>query len=671
MSDSFGATDLDADMPGIGAAPGNARGAPQGLPSQLQALVQHFSGSQGKPNPKFLPPPPGPGGGQQKPPKLGPVDPPAPGAYAMAPVPANAPRPPRAFSPYMRPVPRDSDQWGQEEAFPRLPASFELHGMYQQLGGYFGQHGGFSSAPMGRGMAAYSAAYQEAFQKGQDQKMKMAQEQIKLHAAKLAELEDLRLTGYADVFAMHKEMGDGEQSLHDDLWKKAVEGGDPDVTTMLEHGASAEKVRRYLADHEANIRALKAANAKSSEQDAQDAQYGLAPAREPSSGGGGDDGSVYGRYAPGATPGSAAAPAGGQVAGPGAPSGDPGRAKDVGDPLADKPAADPDDKRSDNQKLIDAGAWEMVTGFKPTGAEYGKMTSTIMAKRKLQMQEQLKAIAADPNLNRDGKHPEEVLDAVRKQVPEAVPLLDQYAKYREGPGVGGRSSTGGPEASMWGMFTPLASKMYPGDKETGVGAFNPDNLQAIHQFRDPNGQTQKQLQRVGPTVAAANQLIADLNKLPPEDRQNLTLDSIKAKMLGGNPLYRAIWANWLNYNQDVNALSVPGGSVTETVLSEQQVPWYSSSAEYLAVIREHIGVAESRVDEFHNTWKQYGSPDPMPGLNRSAEEQIPRIKRLDLQTGMLPGDRRKAKDGKTYEYTGKDMDNPDADANWKVVSASP
>ena len=666
MSDSFGATDLDADMPGIGAAPGNVRGAPQGLPSQLQALVQHFSGSQGKPNPKFLPPAPGPGGGQQKAPKLGPVDPPDRGAYAMAPVPANAPHPPPAFNPYIPPVPRDSDQWGKPEPFPRLPQTFELPGMYQNLGGYFGQHGGFASAPMGRGMAAYSVAYQEAFQKGQEQKMRMSMEQVKLHAAQLEDLEQARSIEYADVFARHHEMGDGPTATHDDLWKVAVQHGDKDVIAMIEGGASAEKIRRFLADHEAHIRALGAANAKTSEQDAQDAQYGLAPARD----GGGQGGGVYDPYGAGATGGGAAAPAGGQVAGPGAPSGDPGRAKNVGDP--EKPAEDdPSDTRDENRKLIDGGAWDMVEGYKPDGAQYGKMTQTMMAKRKLQMEQSLKQIAADPNLNRDGKHPEEVLDAVRKAVPEAANTLDQYSKYEEGPGVGGRSSTGGPEAAMWGLMNPLAAKMYPGDKETGVGAFNPDNLQAIHQFRDPNGQTQKQIQRVGPTVAAAQQLIADLNKLPPEDRQNLTLDSIKAKMLGGNPTYRAIWANWLNYNQDVNALSVPGGSVTETVLSEQQVPWFSSSAEYLAVIREHIGVAESRVDEFHNTWKQFGSPHPMPGLNKEAEAQIPRIKRLDLQTGMLPGDRRKAKDGKTYEYTGKNMENPDADENWKTVSATP
>jgi hypothetical protein len=647
MSDTFGATDLDADLPGIGAAPGNARGAPQGLPSQLQALVQHFAQtSQGKPNPKFLPPPPGQGGGQQKAPKLGPVDPPAPGAYAMAPVPANAPRPPRGFNPYMRPLPRDSSQWGEPEPFPRLPQSFELPGMYQQLGGYFAQHGGFASAPVANGLAGQSKEYQEGYMKGQDWKMKMAQEQVKLHAAQLEDLERTRAIEYADVFARHRAEGDNNPTaVHDDLWKVAVEHGDKDVQTMIENGDSAEKVRRFLAEHEANIRALGAANKKSDEQEAVEAQAGLAPARDEGGGGG-----VYDRYAPGAT-GGGAAPAGGQVAGPGAPAGD-NRAKDVGDPLS----PDKDDTRSEGQKLIDGGAWSMVTGFKPDNAQYSKPTQTKMAIRKIQMENALRNIAADPNINRDGKHPEEVIDAVRKQVPEAAGLFDQYSRYEAGPGVAGRSSSGGPEASMWGLFNPLAEKMYPGDRETGVGAFNPDNLQAIHQFRDPNGQTQKQLQRVGPTVTAAERLITNINKLSPEERQNLSLDTIKAKMLGGSPIHRAIWADWLNYNQDVNALSVPGGSVTETLLSENQVPWYSSSAEYLAVIREHIDVAGSRVDEFKGTWNQLNPRAQMPGQNTRAEAEITRIQRLDVATGMLPGDRRKAKDGKTYEYTGKNMD---------------
>jgi hypothetical protein len=633
MSDTFGASDLNADTPGLGPQSGNVRGPPVQLPSALQGLAKHFTQQSGAQKP--APGPPGPGG-QQKKPKLGSTDPPMRDARSIAPLPANAPQPPSSFTPTLPSLPRDSSQWGQPEAFPRLPQTFELPGMYRNLGGYFAQHGAFASAPLGAGLAGASKEYIDGYMKGQDWKMKMAKEQIGLHAAQLEELEQARSIKYADVFNRYQVEGDKDpQGLRDDIERVAVESGDKDVIAMLENGDSAEQIRRFLAKHEANIRDLSKVNKKQDEQDAQDAQYGLAPARR-------EDEGAYG----------------------------PETTRPPGVP--DKTGEPPKDERDDNQRLIDAGAWDMVEGYKPTGSEYGKMTQTMMAKRKLEMERSLKEIAADPNLNKDGQHPEEVLDAVRKAVPEAANTLDQYSKYEEGPGVGGRSSTGGPEAQMWGLMNPLAAKMYPGDKATGVGAFNPDNLQAIHQFRDPNGQTQKQVQRIGPTVEAATQLISALNKLPPEDRQNLTMGAIKAKMLGGDPLYRAIWANWLNYNQDVNALSVPGGSVTETLLSENQVPWYSSSAEYLSVIREHIGVAASRVDEFHNSWKQYGSPAPMPGLNRAAEEQIPRIRRLDVATGMLPGDRRTAKDGKTYEYTGKNIDDRNAAENWKVVkNASP
>jgi hypothetical protein len=69
MTDAFGATNLDADMPGLGPQTGNVRGPPVQLPSQLHALVQHFAGTQGKPNPQSQPPAPGAGAGAQKKPQ--------------------------------------------------------------------------------------------------------------------------------------------------------------------------------------------------------------------------------------------------------------------------------------------------------------------------------------------------------------------------------------------------------------------------------------------------------------------------------------------------------------------------------------------------------------------------------------------------------------------------
>jgi hypothetical protein len=278
MSDIFGATDLDADMPGLGPQTGNVRGPPVSLPSQLHALAQRVGQppQQGQSGSKPPSPPQGQGGKPPKP-RLGSTDPPDPTAYSYAPVPANVPRTPPGFTPYTMPIPRDSSQWNKPEPYPRQPQSFELPGLFQKMGGYFAQHGGAAGAPLGATSAAYAAAYQEAYMKGQEWKMRQAKEQLTLSNAKLADVERARQIDYADKFSAYQVMGGGDPTeLHDELWKVAVEHGDKDVQALLERGASAEEVRRFLADHEAHIRALEAANSKSAEQDSEDAKrWGL------------------------------------------------------------------------------------------------------------------------------------------------------------------------------------------------------------------------------------------------------------------------------------------------------------------------------------------------------------------------------------------------------------
>jgi hypothetical protein len=657
MSDTFGASDLNADMPGLGPQPGNVQGRPQQLPSQLQGLVKHFfQQSQGNPNPKFLPPPPGPGGGQKKP-QLGSTDPPDPGARILAPLPTNAPQPPSSFSPYMRPPPRDDNQWGQSEPYPRLPESFELHGIYQGSGNYFAQHGAFASAPVGAGLALWSAEYQKAFREGQDQKMRLSLEQIKLHSAQLEELERTRSIKYADVFARHRAEGDNDPTgVHDDLWKVAVENGDQDVMRMIENGDSAEKVRRFLAEHEANIRALSAANKKFDEQEAVEAQAGLAPARD--EGGGAGGGGVYDRYAPGAT-GGGAAPAG-QVAGPGAPS--DARAPGVGDPLAkDKPAEDdPSDTRSEGQKLIDGGAWDMVEGSKPTGADYSKATTTRMAIRKI-----------------DGNHPEEVLDAVRKAVPEAASKLDQYAHYRDGPGIGGRSSSGGPEANMWGLFSPLATKMYPGDKTTGEGVFSGDNFTKRIRFAD-NTQYQTTLRRVATSSEGGAQIIAAANGLPASASDPNVFKRAMAQAMNegtGDERYVALANAVKRYQAEMNVVIRGGvGGQGETMENLRTVnPIFATPTNYRIIVAQDAQLAQASVNSFKHQYKQMGG-GPMPGLDPDAEAQLHDLANMDPVHQVEPGQVVPGKewsDGKArvwlgpFDNRGRLRQNPDD--NWDLA----
>ena len=639
MSDTFGASDLNQDLPGLGPQTGNVRGPPVQLPSQLQSLVQHFvQTSQGQPNPKFLPPPPGQP--QGKPPRLGSTDPPYRSAYAMAPVPANAPRPPPSFTPYMPPVPRNSSQWGQPEQFPRLPQSFELPGMYQNLGGYFGQHGGFASAPLGAGMAAYSKAYMDAFQKGQEYKMQMAQEQVKLHAAQLIDLEQTRSTAYADVFARHQAMGDDPTATHDDLWKVAVEHGDKDVMAMIEGGASAEQVRRFLAQHEANIRALKAANTKSTEQEEADGLYGLKP---PGGGGG-----VYDRYAPGAN-----TPATG--AGPGAPSADT-RAPGVGDPRAPDKTKPSEDEIPDVLKGIDpamaSAALAIYRGETPQGM--GKVDAAHAVKYANMLRDETAKILADPNLK-----PGQYVDAVRKRLgPEAAAAMQGIEDYRLPPG----SASGyGKQADYLRGLETIINKDRPHDPAHGVRGFVADYYAQRHLFTSSVGNNTILLR----TKDMANQMDNINNDLMVVQKK-LEKRGVKAtdidlhgalELLGADPDMSRLMSDLGSYSTAYNVV-VSGGH--STLGGSEAVDQYFKSYAPLATIRNvikgHVPSAQGILQGMHANWESIGGkPDDMPKGDLTVERRIDDVGKMDVVTGATPYNQIVNHNGVALKWTGKNQ----------------
>lgn len=628
MSDTFGATGLDADMPGLGPQSGNVRGPPVQLPSALQGLAQHALG-QGRPQ---FPPPPGQGGHRGKPPQLGSTDgPPDQTARSFAPVPANAPRPPPRFTPYLQPPPRDSNQWGQQEPFPRLPQSFELLGMYHQLGGYFAQHGGFASAPMGAGMAAYSKAYQDAFQKGQDWKMRMAKEQVAMHAAQLEDLERTRSVEYADTFAEYNALDGGDingVSLHDALWKTAVEHGDKDVIAMLEGGASAEQVRRFLAQHESNIRALGAANKKSEEGDAESALWGLKP--DPS---GDTQTNPYGA--------------------PTAQSGDRG-----------EPSGDRGEPQS-GESLIHTGAVKIFKGYEPGGYVPPKVKNA-MALEAADMDRRTDAILSDPNIK-----PDQIIPEVRKQLgPDVASDLEGYSQYRSGPGATGQSS-GGKEQDYWSKLGSLAERARPGDPAHGLPGWSKSTYQAVRDFREEAQKPNSPIQRIPTSVEAANNVRADLAAIQGRDGSTADVSPENLSGLAGkDPLYAQLKIDWIRYNEDIDVLTrgTPSVGMAEQAINTMpQIPYFGSIAGYRAAVRRDMDQAKSRVDQLHNTWSQYQTGDIMPGFNPRAEQDMDGIRKMDFQTGALPGQVVTHPDGTKFRYLGVNPEDPGDRSNWDIV----
>ena len=673
MSDSFGATDLDADMPGLGPQTGNVRGPPQGLPSQLQALVQHFSQqSQGKPNPKFLPPTPGQGGQPQKP-RLGSTDPPDPSAQAYAPIPANAPRPPPSFTPFIKSIPRDHSQWGQDEAFPRLPQSFELPGMYQNLGSFFAQNGSFRTAPMGAGTAAYAAAYQEAFQKGQQEKMRMAKEQLVLHRYQLEDQTDAEISGYRDIYNEYAEMAGrdptkmatqtvGGVSMHDAIWRKAVELGDKPIIAMLEDGASAEKVMRFQQDREARLQDLKKANAKSAQEDAAAELYGLKPSQQQQE-----------QTSPWETmrSGGALAPAAPGAAPPARTPAEPGatpdaRAKGVGDPLEPDKAAekDADDIDDPVAKQRHDAAVEVFKGFEPKDIPAQWLPYAGVEARNLEDK-----VGNIVNLAKQGKiKPEDVIPEIRKQVSGKVADDAQSILDYKMPGVGGGGQgggQGGKEQNYKTLLGNVATVVKPTtDKSPG---WNAANYQAQERFRtDVN--TQTVILRSNSLAADGGAVLSDLKELerkgvPPE---GINFDGI-LKYAGRDPTYAKLAGDWKAYNDAFNTVVTGGRHVESGAQSQESVApvSYASPAAFRAAIKGHMNDALGYLDGEHKRWESIGGTETnMPSYNPKTEQQLRDMKDMDYLTGTMPGQTYTNHKGVTKTWVGGNL-NPYDPSNWK------
>jgi hypothetical protein len=670
MSDTFGATDLNDDMPGIGAAPGNVRGAPVQLPSQLQGLVKHFfQQAQGKPNPKFLPPAPGPGGGQKKP-ELGSTDPPDPTARSIAPVPANAPQPPAKFSPYMPSMPRDHSQWGQPDAFPRLPRTFELHGIYQGLGSYFAQNGSFASAPLGAGLMSGSKEYQDAFMKAQEWKMRMAKEQVGLNSAKLEEVETRSSVEFADLYNMYSEKGGdpntqtiGGRTLHDALWAKAVELGNKNVIAMLEDGQSSEKVYRYLADHEARVRDLRNANTKQTEADAAAELYGLHPQ--------GAKTDPYDRdFGGGAATTRPAAPTAPGAAGPGAPSGDKDtRAPGVGDPLDKKPSdegGNADDIGDPEQKRMHDASISVLKGIEPQDIPksvlpYAGINARTMRDKMGDIMDAAK---------RGEIAPDRVIPEIRKQIGGQVANdLQSVLDYRM-PGVGGGGQgggTGGKEGDYKALLGNIAAVMDPGDPAKGRGGWVAANYQAQERFRtDVN--TQTVILRSNSLAADGTAVLSDLKEL---ERQGVKTDGLNLEGILGyaarNPTYAKLAGDWKAYNDAFNTVVTGGRHVESGALSQESVApvSYASPAAFRAAIKGHMNDALGYLDGEHKRWESIGGKEHnMPSYNPDTEKQLRNIRDMDYLTGTFPGQTYTNKNGVTKTWVGGNL-NPYDPSNWK------
>jgi hypothetical protein len=659
MSDIFSpqedGSELQGDTPGIGAAPSAPRGVPSALAGLANSFQQLFSG---RPAPQAARPGPSPfqfPGRSQIP--QGPEQDQGPrqtGTTSSLALPKGSPQPRDRFTPYVPTLPRHFSQWGQPEPFPRLPQSFELPGIYGGLSQFFGQNGSAFSSPIALLMGRYAGDYQKGVMEGQKFKAQMAKEKLAEQAVLLQRRQEAEMTEYHDIFDEYSVLqGEADPAkitrtikgvgLQDALWNKAKEIGDDKVAALIESGAGVAQVMAFEAAREAKFQDLSKANKKTEDQTAEDTGWDLTPAEK-----------------------STSAPAGSSIdpaaqfnrPGPAAPAIDPATGKPAPKPVEAAPPKD-DPGAPKLESNTDEEADNVVRGIEPSTALPPDVRRAVLLRGANKLSK-IDKLIADPNLK-----PEDVIPAAKRELGPGIGAeLENYANYSKGPSAGGLGGSGGKEQGYWNRLASLAKKARPGNPDGGVAGWNQATFQAIQQFRDESQKQNSPIQRIPTVAAAGEQVLNDLDLIQKKYGKgaNTSLASVKGK-LGLDPLYSALYGDWLNYNQDVNVLTT-SPSVTETKAAEDTVRWYGSASAYRAVVKNHMGVADSRIGQLHGQWNSYGTGDQMPGYNPQAEQSIDKIKRLDPVSGLMPGGTLTDKTGKKWTYTGKNARDPDAEENW-------
>lgn len=545
--------------------------------------------------------------------------------------PTGRPPPMRQFSPYVPTQPiRTPDAWGQPAPFAREPQPFEVPGINHGVGSYFAQNGSGITALLGLGLVKNSGAFMKAYMQGREFASKEAREDMQNHAMELDQKQREEADDYAEVFSSYNAVGNKPLNgvrIEDAINRVAMKYNDTNMQAVLANGPLA--AYKLLQNRDSHWQDGHAANKKAEDTAAEDALWGLTPAKPA------DD--TAGLPATlGLPASSAAAPSLGAEP----PAAEPTARKPGDPPAADEPADNP----------IEDGATSIFKGNEP--ATYvSPHVKNAMALRAEQMKGQVSAILKDPNIT-----PDQVVPEVRRKLgSEIADELQGYMDYRRGPGVSGQAS-GGKEQEYWNRLGTLAQKARPGDPAHGVAGWSQTNFAAITHFKN-NQQVQNAIGRAVTVTTTGDQILADVQQLPPEASSEDTLTRAFENIKDGksaDPRYVALYNDWLKYNQETNVLIRGGqGGITETEAAVGMVPPILGRPEdYRTVVVHDAEMAASRLGQYENQWKQYGSPDPMPGTDEFARDELHRISSLEPVHNLEPGQTVEGDDGVTRRWLG-------------------
>lgn len=636
----------------------------------------------------------------------GPSGPPS--RFANSFLPPGSPYPqPRGFQPFQPPiVPRPAHQWGQEEQFPNLPQSFEVPGLLQGVFKSLGQNGSATIARMAMAAGPHMAEFLAGVQQGQEDRTKLALEQLKLRSAQMADTLQEELFRYRDVLSTHRALNrtlDPAQMLKPvngkdlmtDFSDTAAEIGDHALQNLIASGAKVEDVIQFLNDRDKQLTVLQKAKAAVADESADDARLGVTSAAAPAGQQPSAAASGVAKYLGEDAPAAAAPPqiGGPAPAAPDAPDASKGGAG--GEATAKEPLVLVPDKDGNmvpantpgtgadtgEGSPIDSLKHQIISGARMPPALWQKMDPKAMREavdRSLEANATLDRIVRDTPLNATQAQRDKILPMVRAIDPALARDVELVNDYRD-PASGGVSGTGGSPGTPSGQYSNRLRQI--------VTLINPNWNQGFyqdqHQFRHDRN-VQLVLSRTKDLGPVALQLAGDLRAMERKlkaaglDSRSVNLD-VLGRYFGTDTEYTRFKSDFLAYNNAYNTIVTAGhNTITGVKMQEEGLQPWTPLASYRAIMQGHAVGVDGMIQAQRDRWESIGGrADNMPsGDNRPSREAfkiINAVSKWDYVSGAMPYDpENKDNDivirkGRQYYWTGAFPLNRDDPRNWKPV----
>ena len=231
------------------------------------------------------------------------------------------------------------------------------------------------------------------------------------------------------------------------------------------------------------------------------------------------------------------------------------------------------------------------------------------------------------NLLKSNLTGQDLVNAVRKVDGQTADTLQRVIDNKGGIPDAGNFGSGLTE--YWNMIQNLAVKAEP--------SWNAQQFRWAQQFMGPNGPVESTFATAAALAEAAVQVLGSLKAIP--SNTNIPINAWKAFIDGKitDPAYSNLFVAWRLYAMEYAHVGGFSEDHVDTYM-KYVMPLYGTPLTMREILKIHTAIADALIKFYGDLWHHEGLEGEAPGYPPDAEAIFGAIRRMDPNTGRIPGD---------------------------------